>query len=159
MAYFQWTEAMSVGVPALDSDHRGLVRIINLLHGIKDEDNSSETIKTVLETLKLYGRFHFRREERVMGAIRFPGTAFHRSEHHGFTKYVADLQTQSSERMRDPRLAAHLFEYLTGWLRHHILIQDMAYKPYVGDFRQVETLASGAAPVIPNVAGLDHVSS
>jgi hemerythrin len=31
MAGFSWSEGMSFGVPALDADHRCIVRIINLL--------------------------------------------------------------------------------------------------------------------------------
>jgi hemerythrin len=38
MAGFVWSEQMSVGVPALDADHRCLVRLVNLLRDIEGED-------------------------------------------------------------------------------------------------------------------------
>ena len=145
---------MSVGVPALDNDHRCLVKVVNLLQSIKEDESAEKVVLTVLDTLKLYGRNHFRREERVMQAIRFPGTEFHRAEHQGFAQYIEGLRSRYSGR-DDSGVAAELFEYLTGWLRHHILIQDMAYKPYVGAVAGLDTVASGAAPGLPS---LDELS-
>lgn len=125
-----WTEAMSVGVPALDSDHRCLVRIINLLAEVDHGAEARATIETVLETLAMYARYHFAREERVMEQCGFPASHFHRGAHEEFADYVRDLRLGLAGRAT-PDLAKELFDYLTQWLRHHILIQDMAYKPYV----------------------------
>lgn len=145
MGYFHWTEAMSVGVEPLDADHRCLVRIINLLHSLQDEDDTGRTVARVLDTLKTYGRVHFKREERVMDVARFPGNAFHRAEHQGFLRYMEFLRSRYSG-SSDPRAGRELFDYLTGWLRHHILIQDMAYKPYVNNVANLESIAEDAAP-------------
>lgn len=153
MSSLRWTDAMSVGVPALDADHRMLVRIINLLAASREGAPPQAAIAEVLATLKLYGRFHFRREERVMEAIRFPGAAFHRAEHQGFARYIEELRSRAGDR-RDPTLARDLFDYLTGWLRHHILIQDMAYKPYVTDRERAEETARDAAPSLPQLPEL-----
>ena len=144
-----------MGVEALDADHRCLLRIVNLLQGIRTEDTSRRTIQTVLDTLKLYGRMHFRREERVMDAIGFPGNEFHRAEHRGFARYIESLRAGSAKQSR-PQLVGTLSDYLTGWLRHHILIQDMAYKPYVNDLEFADKVARGAAPPLPNVIGLSR---
>jgi hemerythrin-like metal-binding protein len=149
MNYFLWTEAMSVGVPALDSDHKCLVRIINILRELDRKENPKATIDVVLEALKLYGRNHFRREERVMDAVRFPGAAFHRAEHQNFARHIEFLRSKfASGNMESTR---ELYDYLTGWLRHHILIQDMAYKPYVSNAPRAESVANEAAPPLPNI--------
>lgn len=146
MPALQWCEAMSVGVPALDADHRCLVRIINLLAEAGTTD-VPELIETVLETLLVYSRFHFSREERVMSDCRFPGYEFHAVEHAGFERYMQALRQRVNHGL-DARVAAELHEYLTGWLRHHILIQDMAYKPFVVDAPAMSAIAEGAAPPI-----------
>jgi hemerythrin-like metal-binding protein len=122
---------MSVGVPALDSDHRCLVRIINLLAEVDHGAEARSTIETVLETLAMYARYHFTREERVMEACGFPASTVHRAEHEDFTGYIHGLRVELAGRA-SPRVANELLDYLTQWLHHHILIQDMAYKPYVG---------------------------
>jgi hemerythrin-like metal-binding protein len=58
MIEFAWTEEMSVGVPALDCDHRSLVRIINTLQDV-DEQNAELAVNRALETLIAYCRYHF----------------------------------------------------------------------------------------------------
>lgn len=146
MPALQWCEAMSVGVPALDADHRCLVRIINLLAEAGTTD-VPELIETVLETLLVYSRFHFSREERVMADCRFPGIGFHSGEHAGFTSYIQALRQRVNHRL-DAQMAAELHDYLTGWLRHHILIQDMAYKPFVVDAPSLNAVAERIAPPI-----------
>ena len=130
MAACRWTQAMSVGVPALDSDHRCLVRIISLLEEVEQGAEARSTIETVLETLAMYARYHFAREERLMEACGFPASRFHREEHAAFAGFIHGLRPRLAGRA-DPGLARDLLIYLTAWLRHHILIQDMAYKPYI----------------------------
>lgn len=149
MNYFLWTEAMSVGVPALDADHKCLVRIINVLRELDRDEEGKATVETVLDSLKLYGRTHFKREERVMDAVRFPGGAFHRAEHQNFVRHIEFLRSKFSSGQLEP--TRELYDYLTGWLRHHILIQDMAYKPYVSNAPNAESIAREAAPPLPNI--------
>jgi hemerythrin len=128
MARLQWSEGMSVGVHTLDADHRCLVRIINLLEDVHPNDCRS-VIETVLETLLVYGRFHFAREERLMRESGFPGAEFHRSEHQAFARDIEALRL-SCPRRPTVETTRQLLDYLTAWLRHHILIQDVAFKPY-----------------------------
>lgn len=158
MAQFHWTEAMSVGVDALDADHRCLIRIINLLYNVEAAGRDGEHIQSVLETLKLYGRLHFKREERVMQAARFPGASIHRAEHQGFARYLEALRKRYATG-DDPEVARELYDYLTGWLCHHVMIQDFAYKPYVNTVGDANAVARNAAPPLPNIAGLTLVSA
>jgi hemerythrin-like metal-binding protein len=129
MPTLQWSDAMSVGVAALDADHRCLVRIINLLEDSGEKD-AGHTIETVLDTLLVYSRYHFSREEEVMRQARFPGMEFHANEHRGFARYIRILRDNNLSTI-NPGLIGELHDYLTAWLRHHILIQDMDYKPFV----------------------------
>ncbi len=152
MSYFQWSKEMSVGVSTLDSDHKCLIRIIDLLHDIRDEKDSQRTIHAVLDTLLLYGRHHFAREERVMAACGFPEWSFHHSEHQGFAVYIRRVRKRFRD-AGDPEMASELLEYLTDWLRHHILIQDMAFKPYVAGKRRAEEVARAAGPSLLDMAG------
>ncbi len=129
MGGLQWSESMSVGIPALDADHRCLVQIINLLEDQQDGD-TSQLVDMVLDTLSAYCRCHFAREEQVMAACDFPALTFHRSEHERFTRMVRLLRERQFVES-DSGMARELLDRLTAWLCHHILIQDMAYKPYV----------------------------
>jgi hemerythrin len=131
MVALEWSEAMSVGVPALDADHRCLVRIINLLDDVSDEE-ATQVVDIVLDTLSVYCRYHFAREEQVMEGCAFPAASFHHAEHERFARWVGRLRERHSLESNSD-LARELLDHLTAWLCHHILIQDMAYKPYVGN--------------------------
>jgi hemerythrin len=156
MAGIEWCEEMSVGVPALDADHQCIVRIINLLQDVEEED-ARRVVETVLETLVLYCRYHFGREEQVMAGCAFPGLDFHRGEHEGFARFVSRLKERDAVRA-DAAMAERLQDYLTQWLCHHILIQDMAYKSYVLAAENAGTLPQLAAhPALPADA-LPHPS-
>ena len=157
MGYFHWTEAMSVGVPALDADHKSLIRTINVLRELDRGEGARSGAGMVLDTLKAYGRNHFKREERVMDAVRFPGAAFHRAEHQNFVRYVEFLRSRLAT--GDPELTRELYDYLTGWLRHHILIQDMAYKPYISSVADLESVAREAAPPLSAPADMAGIAS
>jgi hemerythrin-like metal-binding protein len=147
MSSLKWNDAMSVGVPMLDADHRCLMRIINLLSDVSDAE-APAVIETVLETLLIYGQFHFTREERLMSCYNFPGAKVHVNEHLGFVKAIEDLRNRWQQR-HVPGMAGELMEYLRDWLQHHILIQDMAYKPYVFDSSSAQQIAELAAPPMP----------
>lgn len=153
MQGFAWTKAMSVGVPALDADHRCLVRIINLLDEVEPSD-AARVVETVIETLAVYCRYHFAREEHVMTACGFPELPFHQDEHEAFSRTVEKLRKR--RQAVDPAtLAEETSDYLRGWLLHHILIQDMAYKPFTAGLCGIEDiLPQNAARNLPAREGL-----
>ncbi len=121
---------MSVGVEALDSDHRVLIDLIARVASAGEADDDARVVLAeVLAELVAYTIYHFDREEHVMAACGYPDLAAHREEHHALTREVEDLQSRFNERERGLGVA-ELLRFLTGWLNHHILLQDKAYRPY-----------------------------
>ena len=93
---------------------------------------SSDVVRQCLISLLRYAEVHFGREERVMTACTFPGMAHHQEEHRAFVERMREIDERFSG---DPEgLAAfvteELADYLSDWLRHHILIEDMAYRSF-----------------------------
>lgn len=126
-----WSEAMSVGVPRLDSDHRVLIGLINHLdRAVARRFESRVVIAEVLDALIAYTRFHFDREERVMAVCGYPETETHHHEHAELTREVMDFVNRFES---DPTAVTHqeMLVFLTEWLNHHILLQDKAYRPFV----------------------------
>jgi len=141
---------MSVGVPALDSDHQALLHILNVLDEIRDTPDPDSSFDSVHDSLIAYARYHFAREEQVMEACGFGEIDVHRSEHAAFAQYVGTLTDHRNGGGRAAQ-AGELLDYLTDWLRHHILIQDMAFKPFVMGRELAETVARQVGPEIPEV--------
>ena len=138
MPFFQWSQAMSVGVPAIDSDHRALIDLINSLHEGLEYDDEPAKLDAIFERLVIYVDYHFAREERVMDACGYPGAESHRGEHEKFAQdmhYIRDRYIKGGETY----LAQKLLDFLKTWLNHHILVEDMHYKTYAeGNSRAAE---------------------
>jgi hemerythrin-like metal-binding protein len=130
MAVIRWSSAMSVGVAALDRDHQVLVDLIRRIADAREEDGAvGPLLAEVLAELVAYTMYHFDREEHVMAACGYPELEAHREEHYVLTREVADLQRRLGK--GDPDLGRdELLAFLTGWLNHHILLQDKAYRAY-----------------------------
>jgi len=130
MVVIKWSEAMSVGVPAVDHDHKILIGLINSLgeatHG---EDHDTQVIAGALAVLIAYTQYHFEREEKMMEACAYPDLPTHRDEHQKLTAEVMALKDRFLERESDLTVEEMLL-FLTGWLNHHILLQDMEYRAY-----------------------------
>lgn len=130
MPYYRWTEAMSVGIPLLDDDHKALIRLINRLRTDFAAGAGFVVLEDVFDRLVAYIEFHFTREEKVMEAVGYPGVTVHRDEHKDFAKTIYELRDRYG-RDGDQTITEELIDDLKSWLNHHILVQDMAYKPYV----------------------------
>ncbi|MCH7543703.1 MAG: hemerythrin domain-containing protein, partial [Proteobacteria bacterium] len=87
----------------------------------------------------------FKREEKVMQACGFPHIETHQREHRDFTKRIQDIHVRY-HREADVAMTRDLLDFLKDWLNHHILIQDMAYKPYVAGDRKVRRVARSFGP-------------
>ncbi len=133
MSLLEWTEDMSVGVPELDADHKGLIAVVNRLEASVKEPERRNVIRQCLYALLRYAEVHFEREERVMAACDFPGLEHRKDEHRDFVEKIRDFLHRSED---DPDAAAaivseQLLDFLKDWFHHHVLIEDMAYRPYV----------------------------
>ena len=139
MPFYEWSEALSVGIPLLDADHRALIRLINRLH-----DDPAIDPGQVFDHLLAYIAFHFAREERILEACGFPGLDLHKNEHDAFRWFVRDLRGRHIR--GEGAVAGEMADYLKTWLNNHILIQDMAYRPFVRDSRAAAEAARAVGP-------------
>jgi hemerythrin-like metal-binding protein len=145
MSFYEWSEFMSVGVPLLDSDHKALIQLINQLHDALEDKEESSVLNQIFERLVAYTEVHFAREEQVMEACGYPGISEHNKEHLRFTqdmRYMRDRYFRGEE----AGVGCELLDYLKDWLNRHILIEDMAYKPYAEDNDLIDQVARKFGP-------------
>lgn len=132
MASIKWTRKMSVGVPELDDDHKGLLAVINELEAKSSGEADEQAVRRSLNWLLRYAQTHFAREQAVMTCCKFPMLSEHIDEHRDFVNRMHESITAFDE---NPNLAAAeihdtLISYLENWWYHHILSEDMKYKPF-----------------------------
>ncbi|SHH91034.1 hemerythrin [Sporobacter termitidis DSM 10068] len=125
----KWDESISVGVEALDSDHRRLVGMINKLAEALDAGESDKVLLNLLNGMKNYAIEHFSREESYMLFIKYPGLKAHKEQHARFVRKVIGFE---ADYKRDRALLGQtIMPFLMEWLIGHIMESDKKYCAYI----------------------------
>ncbi len=137
VAPIEWNESFSVGLPALDDDHRVLLNQIKRVQAAAESDEEGLCLD-LLDELRDYTQTHFRREEVAMAACAYPGLNNHRQVHQLLVKQIDKMRGQLSRNRLSVR---ELAEFLKEWLVDHIQRMDGAY---ARDYRGKEMLIARA---------------
>ncbi len=116
-----WKERFSVGVPALDEQHK---RLIDLINNLRDSDRKGIALETVTGMIE-YASVHFKAEEALLRQAGYSELPTQQREHKAF---IDQAEAVSKKDLNDPRTATELVRYLHAWLLHHILEEDMKFK-------------------------------
>ncbi len=125
-----WTESLSVGHPTLDQHHRHLFDLLAQIAEMGAGGLGLDAVKAVFEDLNGYVAYHFTEEEAMMERAGFPFLELHKHSHQTIAMRVADLYAELSVANVE-RVTGELYEFMTGWLVHHIEIEDFEYRPFL----------------------------
>ncbi|MEK7415368.1 MAG: sulfate reduction electron transfer complex DsrMKJOP subunit DsrP [Planctomycetota bacterium] len=127
-----WTPGLSVGVAAMDVQHRALFERINdLVVAIRFGADKTKLGLTV-DFLDDYVREHFSAEEKLMADVNYPGLAQHRLMHAGFISELDSIRAALAVPDCDKQeLAERLHLSLRDWLLRHIQHEDHDYGEYI----------------------------
>ncbi|MBU0500583.1 MAG: bacteriohemerythrin [Gammaproteobacteria bacterium] len=127
--FVSWDDGYSVGIEAIDNDHRKLLNLINNLQAAVHYHTGTDFENQALNELIDYTVFHFDREEGLMQKHGFPGFEAHRQIHEAMIAkvqgFVEEYQQQGADALEK------LAEYLKAWLVNHINGTDQEYGPYL----------------------------
>ena len=126
----EWDESWSVGVKAIDDDHKTLFTLFNHVHSALEEGEGHEVLGRALAAMVEYTDYHFRREERMMEVVGFSELGQHQQLHDRLRDRVLAFQ----ERYQSDPGSVDFDEFsafLSEWLVDHIKTEDMAYRPHV----------------------------
>ncbi|HYH18162.1 MAG TPA: bacteriohemerythrin [Azospirillum sp.] len=124
-----WNDGMSVGIEDLDNDHRTLIDLINQV-AAADSRRDRINLEAVLDELIDYTVFHFDKEEKHMERAGYPELAGHRAIHTALTRQVLDIRRRVVAG-HQAELGDEVLDFLSRWLREHILRSDALYRPYL----------------------------
>ena len=125
-----WNNTYSVGVPALDAQHKMLIGMINQLadcHAARG-NGSSGAYHEVLSRMFDYTQIHFKDEEDYLHRIGYPQLADQKVEHAAFVGKMVAFSMAAADGVQDE---VAVQRYLKAWLLSHILESDMQYRPFV----------------------------
>ena|SRR5487761_1969701 len=124
MKDLEWKDKYSLGIPAIDFQHKRIFDcILRVAHGAADDDR----LRAEAEIIKLLGLLqeHFSLEEKMMQKFYYPDLEHHIEEHRQFHSDVHHLaQTSLMKKGGVPREAMKIAH---GWLAEHIMISDKHY--------------------------------
>jgi hemerythrin len=131
MAYFEWSDALSVSVGEIDSQHKMLVSMVNSLRDAMLNGKGRDVQKVTIEDMVDYATVHFATEEKYMKAFAYPEYAPHKKEHDAFTAKALELRGRVQK--AGFVLTMEILDFLRNWLKNHIQVTD---KRYQGCFRE-----------------------
>ena len=127
MPQFKWDASYSVSVKQFDSDHQQLFDILNELYEGMTAGQGQQVLQDVLNRLVAYAQRHFAAEEVAMRKIQYASLQAHLDEHRKFTAKVGTVMQQL--KTGKIGISLDLFDFLSSWLKHHILVVDKNYGP------------------------------
>lgn len=141
MELIEWDESLEVGIDVVDSQHRGLVELLNRvlsLHTIIDADERKMNTEDILSDLFSYTEFHFKTEEEYMEAMNYPDLENHKKIHLHLVSKLLQLNEDLCGAGTDVFVEAEerLFTLLTKWLVEHIQKEDFKFKPFVKNLKK-----------------------
>lgn len=117
MALIEWNDALAIGIPEIDYQHRNLVSMLNALHEAVESKETRETLGEILEELDLYVINHFATEERLMDRIQYEFAREHKAEHLRLASSVQEFRARFAS---NEASADELLQFLIRWLLNHI---------------------------------------
>lgn len=134
--FIEWDSKYDVGIEAVDKQHRHLVDLMNDLYDacLGERLELDQKFKDVMKELVDYVMVHFKDEEKIMEAIKYPNLKEHKQTHEGFIK---EMLSSVSAYTNGKQLVPNSFvRFLRDWLFNHILIDDKEWARYYYSIRK-----------------------
>jgi hemerythrin len=130
MALLQWKDKFSVGIEAVDHEHRELIELINRLH----DEMSSHTGKAAIEAFfgDLFKAIsaHFALEERFMHERKYDELVQHKCDHERLLDEIRDIMDDFAE--HDEVATDELAMRLESWFGRHFETHDARLHKMLG---------------------------
>ncbi len=132
-----WSQSLSVGIQAMDDQHKELFRrISSLLESMLGAGGEGQ-IRQLVDFISQYVEVHFREEEELLRSRGYPKLEAHRALHESFKQEFASIAARLASGGVTASILILIQDKVVNWLIDHIGKVDRQY----GDFFE-----SGAAP-------------
>ncbi len=131
MSLISWQKSFSVDVAEIDKQHQRLVALMNQLNDAMLAGKSNEALGRTVGGLLDYTVYHFGAEEGLLERYAYPGLAVQKSQHREFVRKVSEFKQSFEEGKLC--LSIEVMNFLSDWLRNHILGTDKQYASFLND--------------------------
>ena len=129
MALMTWSSKYSVGVEALDNQHKALMSLLNELHAASMKGKAQEVAGRLISPIVSLAKEHFSAEERLMESPNFPGLAEHRAKHREMTELAAEFISRHAK--GDATVYTPLLYFVRDWFTKHMKTEDQEYASWL----------------------------
>ncbi len=129
MTIVEWSDRFKISDAEIDNEHWELFSLINDLNDKQSIGVPPASTSLALIALVNYIEAHFDHEERLMKESGYPDIEVHKQVHKALDLQVREFQ---SVFMTNPYSFDYdaLIEFLTNWLKNHILKVDMKFAEF-----------------------------
>jgi hemerythrin-like metal-binding protein len=121
MALLQWKDQYSVGIAAVDYEHKELIDLINRLHDELTAGDKKLSASAFFGDLFRGISAHFALEERFMRERRYDQLVQHKDDHERLLDEIRDIMDEFEER---DVASAELRARLDAWFSRHFETHD-----------------------------------
>jgi len=129
MALIIWNSKFSVGVQALDDQHKALLNVLNEFHAASMKGKAREVAGPMMRQIVQLANEHFSTEQRMMESTQYPELAEHRSKHEELSAKLAEYVSRHEK--GDTTMYAQLLYFMRDWLSKHMQTEDCAYVSWI----------------------------
>ncbi len=130
MAFFQWTQTLSVGIEEIDEEHKIWIVFLNKLHDAVGSGTDYEELSGILHDVISFSKQHFINEENMFTESDYPDADKHKQLHKDYLEELQMLSDLCSPQTTEELTLDSLLS-LKKWLVDHIQEVDKQYAPYV----------------------------
>ena len=127
---FVWQDIYSVGVEAIDNQHKRLFEIANRFHAAYELGAGRPALAAIFKELVDYTVTHFADEERMLLACGYPDYDRHKANHEKLVGLVLGYQRRMEG--SEPGVEPQAMNFIKTWLNGHVLGMDRNYRGCVG---------------------------
>jgi methyl-accepting chemotaxis protein len=124
---FIWSDKLTLGVKAMDDEHKILIEKINALITTLEQQYIKKDLELINQSfldLAVFTTKHFQNEESYMRSIQYPQLSSHKKIHENLLSQVTNYGVQIKNGTLDD---SKIISFLRNWLLSHIMGVDMQY--------------------------------
>lgn len=121
MSLIEWDEKYSVGVAAVDHEHRELIGLVNAAHDRLMRPGGEEAVMDFLGEIFARISAHFALEEKLMRARNYDHYGVHKADHERLLDEIRDIMDdyEDGEFFSEEPFAQQLKTWFAGHFRSH----------------------------------------
>jgi hemerythrin len=129
MALITWTDALSVNIREIDTQHKRLFELMNKLHEAMKIGKGNDVLGGILGDLVNYTVVHFSNEEAYLKKYDYPEFVQHKKIHDELTQKAKALKASFDQGKQT--ISIDVLTFLMDWLNNHILKTDKRYSSFL----------------------------